>query len=347
MLLLLATLLTDPTRVDPAPIQVVVDSARHTVTITAGPFAIDGAMPSTGGEQHHGMHDNATEFPLMHFRWPVAGWARGYSLSLTDGEGREVNRRLLHHLNIVNFGRRQLFYPMAERMLAVGQETPDITLPRGVGIPVESGFPMAMIVAWHNEKPEPVPVVYVKLVMHYSPSNLNPRPVSVLPVYMDVIDPVGRNADFDLPAGRSTFTDDHTLVASGRIIGIGGHGHDYTTGLALQEVNGDRVRDIARLRTRLDAEGRLLSVEQKLPGIRGRGIPLRRGGTYRVVGEYDNRTGQLLPKGAMVHVVLLYAVDDMREWPVLDPDDPGYRKDLEFMEARGSARMEGGGEHVH
>ena len=63
MLLLLATLLADPTRVDPAPLRVVVDSSAQTVTITAGPFAIAGAMPDMDAAEHHGMHDNATEFP--------------------------------------------------------------------------------------------------------------------------------------------------------------------------------------------------------------------------------------------------------------------------------------------
>jgi hypothetical protein len=349
--LVLAPPLTGPRpvpRADEAQLKITVDSARHTVTFTAGPFAIDaGHPPAADGVQNHGMHNNATEYPLMYFKWPVAGWARGFTLNLVDGEGREVNRRLLHHLNIVNFGRRQLFYPVPERMLAIGQETPDISLPKTVGIPVEAGFPMALIMAWHNEKPEPVPVVYVKLVMEYSPTNMNPRPVSVMPVYMDVVDPIGKEVDFDLPAGNSTFTGDHRLLASGRIIGIGGHGHDYLSGLALQEVvDSTRVRDVASLRTTRDSAGRLLGIEQKLPGIRGRGIAMTKGKTYRVSGSYENPTGKALPKGAMIHVILLYAVTDMRDWPKADPDDAGWRRDLEWMEERGSQRGEGA-EHQH
>lgn len=335
-------------RLDEAELKVTVDSAAHTVTFTAGPFAIDaGHPPAADGTMNHGMHVNATEYPLMYFKWPVDGWARGFTLNLVDGEGKEVNRRLLHHLNIVNFGRRQLFYPVPERMLAIGQETPDISLPKTVGIPVQSGFPMALIMAWHNEKPEPVPVVYVRLVMQYSPTNMNPRPVSVMPVYMDVVDPIGKEVDFDLPAGNSTFTGDHALVASGRIIGIGGHGHDFLSNLALQEVDGTRVRDVANLRTTRDSTGRLLAIEQKLPGIRGRGIPLSRGKTYRVSGSYENPTGRMLPKGAMIHVILLYAVTNMDEWPKADADDPGWRRDLEWMEERGSQRGEPGAEHHH
>ena len=352
---LLATLVLAPPptgprplpRLDEATLKVTVDSARHTVTFVAGPYAIDaGHPPAADGAMNHGMHVNATEYPLLHFKWPVAGWARGFTLNLVDGEGREVNRRLLHHLNVVNFGRRQLFYPVPERMLAIGQETPDISLPKSVGIPVEAGLPMALIMAWHNEDTIPVPVVYVRLVMEYSPTNMNPRPVSVMPVYMDVVDPIGKEVDFDLPAGNSTFTGDHALVASGRIIGIGGHGHDYLSGLALQEVDGTRVRDVAKLRTTRDSTGRLLEIEQKLPGIRGNGIAMQKGKTYRISGSYENPTGKMLPKGAMIHVILLYAVTDMRDWPKVDADDPGWRRDLEWMEERGSQRGEGA-EHQH
>lgn len=311
-----------------------VDSANRTVTLSAGPFRIEGSHAMPGMASHHGMHEGM-EMPLRYFKWPVAGWTRGFELSLSDGQGRPIDRRYLHHLNIVNLGRRQLFYPVPERLLAIGQETPDIVLPRSVGVPLEAGWPMAMIIAWHNVKPEPVPEVYVTLVMHWSPPNLTPHPVSVIPVYLDVTDPVGRVVTFDLPAGRSTWHADLTLPASGRIIGIGGHAHDFVTDLALQEVTGGRVRTVSRLRTTLDREGRLLSVEQKLPGIRGAGIPLRRGGTYRITGSYNNRTGELLKEGAMLHIILLYAVDDMRQWPTLDPDDPSFRKDVEFLETQG------------
>ena len=331
---LLVTLPPRPVRpMPPGRVTVTVDSAHHTVTLSAGPFRIEGSHAMPGMEGHHGMHEGMA-IPLLYFKWPVAGWARGFELSLSDGQGRPIDRRHLHHLNLVNLARRQLFYPVPERLIAIGQETPDFLLPRSVGVPLEAGWPMALILAWHNEKPEPVPEVYVKLVMPWTPTNLTPRPTSVLTVYLDVVDPVGRTVTFDLPAGRSTWHADLTLPASGRIIGIGGHAHDYVTGLALQEVTGGRVRTVSRLRTTLDREGRLLSVEQKLPGIRGAGIPLRRGGTYRITGSYNNRTGELLKEGAMLHIIILFAVDDMRQWPTLDPDDPSFRKDIEFMETR-------------
>lgn len=349
--LILATLLVPAPQgpaqpVEPGALTVTVDSSRHTVTLTSGPFRIAGAHQMPGQQGQHTMH-SGMEMPLLYFKWPVAGWNRGFALDLIDGQGRPLDRRLLHHLNIVNLGRRQLFYPVPERMLAVGQETPDILLPKSVGIPVEAGWPMALILAWHNERPEPVPEVYVRLVFHWSPPNLVPRPTSVLPVYMDVTDPVARAVTFDLPPGRSTWHADLPLPTSGRIIGIGGHAHDFVTDLALQQVDAGRVRTVSRLRTTLDSAGLLRTVEQKLPGIRGAGIALRRGGIYRITGSYNNPTGQLIKDGAMLHLILLYAVDDMRQWPALDPDDPSFRADIDFMESRSEGAGEMGHEHSH
>lgn len=324
-----------PMRRDPGELTVVVDSSRHTITISAGPFSIPAGMAPMPG-MDHAMHDNHAEEPVMLFKWPVTGWARGYELHLTDADGHAIPRRTLHHINLINYGRRQLFYAMAERLLAAGQETPDITLPAGIGIPVQAGVPMGILLAWHNETPDPMPAVYMKLVFTYSPSNLTPRPVSVLPVYMDVVDPVGRPVDFDLPAGRSTFHADLTLPAGGRIIGISGHAHDYIRGLALQRVQGGQARDIVHLRTPLDSAGRIIEVEERYPGIRGRGIKLVKGATYRITGTYDNPTGASISKGAMIHVVMIMAIDDMRDWPALDPDDPGYRLDMDYIDTRGT-----------
>lgn len=355
-LLLITALVAAPSAPAPAlrprttsgDVTVHVDSSAHTLTISAGPFALPGMKPHTGPVDHQTMH-MGSEVPMMLFKWPVAGWARGFELRLTDAQGRPLNRRLLHHLNVVNFGRRQLFYAIPERILAIGQETPDLILPKTVGIPVTGDTPMGLIVAWHNESPEPVPAVFVTLVMHWTPTNLNPRPVSVLPIYFDTQNPVGRSVAFDLPAGRSTFTQDFTVPASGRIIGISGHGHDHMTNLALEEVlpNG-RTRLVTRLATPLDSAGRLISVEQKLPGIRGNGIPLRRGVTYRVVGSYDN-PGPAVPAGAMVHVIGIYAVDDLRQWPALDPDNRDWRADLAYLDEMntGGDAGDGHGDHQH
>ena len=68
-----------------------VDSANRTVTLSAGPFRIEGSHAMPGMAGHHGMHEGM-EMPLRYFKWPVAGWTRGFELSLSDGQGRPIAR---------------------------------------------------------------------------------------------------------------------------------------------------------------------------------------------------------------------------------------------------------------
>ena len=357
LLLALATLPPTPRHppVHPGEVQVIVDSAAHTVTLIAGPFSLPAGHP----EEHHGMGmmmmgDHRTELPLEYFKWPITGSLRGFKLSVTDDAGRPLNRRLIHHFNLINFGRRQLFYAVPEITLAVGQETPDISFPKSIGIPMEQGWPMALIFMWHNESPEPVPSVHVKLVLEYNPPNLFPRPMPVLPVYMDVQNPVASKVTFDLPPGRTEWHADYRIPISGRIIGIGGHAHDYATALALQEVIGGRVRTVADIHTTLDSAGMLTAIEQKLPGIRGNGIPLVAGHTYRVFGAYNSPAPDTLVDGAMVHIVYLFAPANLADWPKVDHENPDWIRDVAWLDARGEDYQEGGmdphmdmGGHTH
>ena len=52
----------------------------------------------------------------------------------------------------------------------------------------------------------------------------------------------------------------------------------------------------------------------------------------------------MLKQGAMIHVVWLMTIDNMRDWPAVDPDDPGYRLDMDYLETRGNPANDG---HAH
>lgn len=337
-------LLTPPTPVlpiphppaDPPEVRVSVDSSAHTVTLSAGPWTLAPAAHQAGHD-HAAMAEMAmamTPARLLRFDWPIDGWARGVRLELTDGAGRPLPRALLHHVNIINFARRQLLYDVPERLLAMGTETEDISLPRSIGVPVGQGMPMAVALMWHNTTAQAYPAVHLSLVIDWIPRNQMPQPVSVLPLYMNVINPVGRAADFDLPAGDHEFHADFTMPLSGRILGVGGHLHDYGTGVRLDEIHDGKRRAVVALGTTLTADGRIVAVERKYPGIRGRGIKLTRGQVYRMTGTYHNPTGQELQHGAMVHLIALFAPDDMDHWPVVDPTAPDFVSDVDFLEGR-------------
>jgi hypothetical protein len=308
-------------------LQVRVNVAQHTVVLTGGRYDIAPAMDEMPGMPMGMMVMQSSS--LLPFTWPVTGWIRGVRLRIFDETGKPLSRKLVHHINVVNFGRRQLFYAIPERMIAMGEETEDIRVPATVGIPVSTGMPMAALVMWHNHSPAMIKGVSFEMTVEYSPTNLVPRPVSVLPVYLDVMNPVGRDVDFDLPAGPSTWTKDFRLPLSGRIIGVGGHAHDFATGLALQDVtDSTRPRQVVNLGIKLAPKGYILSIDRQLPGITGDGIKLQDGHVYRMVGKYNNPTGKLIEKGAMLHMALLYVPDHPDQWPKLDATDPDWIKDV-------------------
>lgn len=312
-----------------------VDSSAHNVILTAGPFD----LPGDGDRDQRGaMNDCTVAAPLMGFSWPVEGWIRGVKVRVVDREGRPLPRTLVRQLLVVNFARRQLLYPQAERLIGWSQETEDIRLPATIGIPVAAAMPMAVFVAWHNGGPRPVTGATVGITIRWTATRVVPRPVSALPVPINVIYPVGRSGDFDLPAGPTQWAAEFTLPFGGRILVAGGHLHDYGTGLRLEEVKAGGSRSIVRLATKRTAEGQLLAVDRILPGAAGDGIKLMGGRTYRLVATYDNPTGTTLVRGAMANLVLLFAPERLEAWPAVSGDDSEYRKDLEYLESLGRSR---------
>jgi hypothetical protein len=77
-------------------------------------------------------------------------------------------------------------------------------------------------------------------------------------------------------------------------------------------------------------------VSRKLFGVTGEGLKLKANHRYRVIGEYDNPTGETLVRGAMAHMSGLFAPDDMSKWPRIDESNPDYQRDLASLQARGT-----------
>jgi hypothetical protein len=117
--------------------------------------------------------------------------------------------------------------------------------------------------------------------------------------------------------------------------------HDYGSRVWLEDVETGKV--LTQVRAERDAEGKLVKMSRKLFGVSGEGLRLKPNHRYRVVGEYDNPTGELRVKGAMASMVGLFVPDDIKRWPAVDPRDPAYQRDLASLELRGaaSASMEG------
>ncbi len=272
--------------------------------------------------------------PLQRFVWPVDGWFRGFRVELVDREGRPVPPHVMHHMVMVNFSRRQLLYSAAERLMGTGTETGEVSVPKTIGVPMKPGMQLGMYVAWHNDTGKDLEGVHMKLIMLWTPKNQNPQPVNALPIYMDVNLTIGGQNTFDVPIGKSTKAYEFTLPVGGRLLGVGGHMHDYGTRVWLEDVESGKV--LTQVTAERDAEGKLVKMSRKLFGVSGDGLRLKSNRKYRVVGEYDNPTGETRPNGAMASMVGLFVPDDMRRWPTTDPRDPTYRRDIASLEVRGA-----------
>jgi hypothetical protein len=300
------------------PFAVTVDSSRDEVVITTGPYH----LPAMGGEHAaHMNHEAMMEKITQRFDWPVEGMGRGFHMELRDAGGKRVSQRVLHHLQIINASRRQLILPLEEKIMAIGRETSNIMLPNSVGMPLAFGSRMRINIMWHNETATDIDAVYMTLRIRYSPDNLVPRPVAVLPISMDIADVKGKPNTFMIPTGADTITREFVLPLGGRVLALSGHMHDWGTGLWLEDARTGQV--ITRVTPTLDSLGRITHMPLKLYGIFGEGLKLEAGRRYRLVATYDNRSGASID-GAMGHLDGIIAVRDIRDWPHLGTTASGY-----------------------
>jgi hypothetical protein len=332
MLMLAAAFLASIQTSDDAKAAVVVDSARREVIVTAGPYHVMAMPPGMKHEQMEGMDDHST--PVVRFDWPVAGWLRGFRVEVIDEQGNPVDRRIVHHLIGINFDRRQLLYPAVERLFGIGRETEDMIVPRTIGVPMKPGARLGMYMAWQNETGADLHGIQIRVRLTYSPSNLNPRPVDALPLYMDVNLTVGGTNEFTVPPGRSEKSWEFTMPTSGRILGFSGHMHDYGSSVRLEDVESGKV--IATVKATRGPDGKLLKNSRSLPGVGGDGIGLKAGRKYRVVGVYDNPTGEPIA-AVMAHMSGIFAPNDVSKWPALDLADATLQDDLAPLDEIGKA----------
>jgi hypothetical protein len=339
--ILAAVVVTGPAPDSTEPtVTVVVDSSRKELVITAGPFDLPNMPPM----EDHAMMDlgMSHDTPIQRFRWPIDGWLRGFELELVDGRGQPVPRDVIHHMIMVNFSRRMLIYPASERLMGAGTETEDIKVPKTIGVPMKPGMDLGMYVAWHNDTGKDLHGVQLKVRMLWTPKNQNPPPVNALPIYMDVNLTVGGSNTFDIPPGKSEKAYEFTLPMSGRLLGVGGHLHDYGVRVRLEDAETGKVLTVVDASR--DSAGKVTKVSRNLFGVSGEGLKMKANHRYRVVGVYENPTGETLVRGAMAHMAGLFTPDDLDDWPRIDTSNPQYQRDMSSLQARGTG--EGGG-HQH
>ena len=110
-----------------APITTVVDSTRHAVIITLGPCTVPALGTMNMGrmsDMEMMVHSPGHEDVRAHFRWPANVWMRSFDLKLYDADHHQLDQpTTMHHMELLDFDRRQIIYPMVERVFVMGEET--------------------------------------------------------------------------------------------------------------------------------------------------------------------------------------------------------------------------------
>lgn len=279
------------------------------------------------GTAHEGGHSHGDQPPVSLAVVPVDGALYGFRAEVIDSLGRPLPAVLLHHVNVIEPDRRELFLPISRRLLAAGRETGPVTLPRLLfGVPLHRGQRLVIAALLHNPLGPDYYGVRVRVVIRYTPDS-RPWPLfQGAPFQLDVAFPVGDKA-FDLPPGRSVQSYEASPAVPGAIVVIGGHLHDY--GVSLELVNATTGDVIWRAEPVRDLLGRLQAIPLgRLYSFGRLGARVVPGDTYRVTVVYDNPTGRTLPAGGMGVVGGLFVPDDTAHWPGVDPADSLYRQDL-------------------
>jgi len=303
-------------------VRVVLDSAYREVVVTVGPLSVPQAM-AMGDDMMMMMHGQDSVVGV--FDWPVTAWFRGVRLELVNSRGEALPRQIMHHMNLMNFDRRWLVYPLAERTLGFGQETSDMSVPATIGMPLVRGQRMGVVVMWHNDTGRDIDDAYLRLTFRLNPRGQRPRPITVMPFFVDAHFVYGGVNQFDVPPGGRTQSYEFTLPVSGRLLAVGGHLHDHGESIRLEDAQSGR--EIATVRALVDGQGHVIGVSRALLGLWRDGPHLRAGHTYRLLVRYGNPTADTLT-GMMGLMAGIFAPDDLSRWPDLDRTDPAYLADL-------------------
>lgn len=282
------------------------------VEVVIGPFELPDGMP----------HLRA---PIQLMEMPVEGWLQGYSWRITDPDGNRLPDALLHHVNFVNPDHRQLFDPTARRFIAAGRETRETMLPPVVGIPFEEGGRFMVSAMFANSTGRDYPEAYLHVDLRYlREGDRLIRPLDVYPFYLDVMGPVGVK-DFEVPPGRTVRAWEGSPAIDARILGVGGHLHDYAERVRLMDLTTGEV--LWETGPNASKDGRVYSVPTGKLWWRG-GVPIRADHRYRAEVVYHNPTDRPAPLGGMGVIAGVVTLGEGATWPALDRSDPAYRTNL-------------------
>lgn len=299
------------------------DGARIFLDERNGTLVIDLApMSLPANASHHVI----AQPPVVTLEIPESGSIYGFRVEVVDSAGNKLPDELIHHFNLIDPDHRELFLPISRRLLAAGHETGAIRLPRLLfGLPLKRGEHVVASAMVENLTPTAYAQARVRLVMNFTRAG-RPWPLfSASPWQMDVAFPVG-DKSFLLAPGRSSRSYEGSPAVAGKIVGLGGHMHDYGRLIEFSDVTSGQV--IYRAAPVADTAGHIESVPiSLLYGWTRLGVRIVPEHRYRVTVSYDNPTGAAIPDGGMGVIGGLFVPDRGVVWPAAEPGDSLYQQD--------------------
>ena len=306
----------------------------------AGTLVIDLAPTDLPANTPHHM---IAQPPVATLEIPETGSIYGFRVGVVDSAGRWLPDEMIHHFNLIDPDHRELFLPISRRLLAAGRETGTIHLPWMLfGLPLKRGEHVVASAMIENLTATSYRGARVRLAMDFTPTG-RPWPLfRTSPWQMDVAFPVG-DKSFTLPPGRSSRSYEGQPAIAGKIIGLGGHMHDY--GRLIEFADATTGRMIYHAAPVADPAGHIESVPiAMLYGWTHLGVHIEPAHRYRVTVSYDNPTSRPIPDGGMGVVGGLFVPDKGDAWPAADPHDSLYQTDYRhYMRLAGGHGMEMGG----
>ena len=264
--------------------------------------------------------------PIQIAEMPIDGWLQGFDVSMRDADGNRIPMETLQHVNFIDPDQRELFSPVARRVMAAGRETARQRLPGLFGYPVQPGDRLLIAAMFANPTDTDYPEAYLHVGFDYSLEGeklIEPR--NVYPFYLDVMGHVGMK-QFVVSPGRSKRAWQGSPAVAGRILALGGNVSDFATRLRLVDVTDGAV--LWDVEPALDRAGRLEEVPRsEMWWWLGKHVYPDR--VYRIEVEYDNPLDIPAPSGGMGKIGGIILVEKGIAWPRLESTDPLYAADLE------------------
>ncbi len=262
--------------------------------------------------------------PMQWAKLPFDAYMHGFEWEMRDGSGELLPPDLLHHVNLIEPDNRELFSPISRRLLAAGRENQRESIPKVVGLPLEEGGRL-LIATMFGPGDADYEDVYLHVKIRYSRADEGLiTPKAVYPFYVDVMSFTDVK-DFEVPPGHTERSRTVRPGVDARILGIGGHVHDYATELRFEDATTGEV--LWRAEPDVNDSGRVIGVPSS-KFLLQLGKKIYKDHEYRIVVEYENPLDVPAPGMGMGAIGGIVAIMGDGEWPAYDPNDPEYVLDL-------------------